>query len=658
MSILNIRSAIEAELAATPEYYDFKVKETARDDHLLRVTVDPSSIYVEGSHTSVVLDDSFDGASAWWAGTPNGNAKVLTVIPEDDQIILCHVMNNPPQVDKRLRLYPPRYLEALQATWQDKSWAQPAFDCLSQFNKVTRAQCNPLSGHAFPWLRRAQLRALDLVSFANAFLWGPPGTGKTTTLGVLLAEYLHLNPRARVLLLSTTNHAIDEATVAVDKALERVRRYGLRNTVKRIGTRFIASNYANREHLLPVLDHDLISRLARLEGQRPASSDIAAYSSWVELVEALRTEIRCKSIEVLNSSRLASMTTTRALFSLGELRQIPSFDLVVFDEASQVSLASALALMPLGHSCIFAGDPKQLSPVVRSSHPYAQTWLSRSPFAVKSLSGASVCLLDEQSRMAGPICQVVSQVFYQGKLKVAEEVKSDQDWLSDRKLTFGPIGDNEHVSVQHVNQPGTWSQHYHGPIRYESAELIAGLVKSSSISLPTKAIVVITPFRAQRALLRQRLSAQGVRNIKVSTVHRVQGSEAPVVIFDPVDGVNHFLMNEESQRLINVALSRAQAKIIVYLSDQDCGNPVFSQISNIVKGNHDQRLAIPIHELALEPNFPMNTKGKLVAIAQHTGEVVRIDLKGGYLWILNRLTGCEQGFSIEIIHSNALARKA
>ena len=94
------------------------------------------------------------------------------------------------------------------------------------------------------------------------FLYGPPGTGKTTTLGVLLAEYLHPNPRARVLLLSTTNHAVDQATVAVDKALEQA----LRKTIKRLGSRFVASHYAGREHLLPVHDKRLIKQLADLQG--------------------------------------------------------------------------------------------------------------------------------------------------------------------------------------------------------------------------------------------------------------------------------------------------------------------------------------------------------------------------------------------------------
>lgn len=658
MSILDIRSAIRAELEATPEYYDFKVKGSARDERLWRVEVEPGSVYAGGAYSHVVLDDSFEGASAWWAGAPNGTASVLTVITEDDQIILRDASTTPPSSGHLIRLYPPRYLQALADVWADQAWARTAFGCLTDLGAPTRVEANPLSGHAFRWLRRAQRRALKLVHSSSAFLWGPPGTGKTTTLGVLLAEYLYVNPGARVLLLSTTNHAVDQATVAVDKALEAVKRFKLRDTVKRLGTRFVASHYADREHLLPVIDRDLIKRLARAEAERPPSSDIAAYSAWIEQVEQLRKAIRDQSMAVLRSTRLVSMTTTRALFSLADLRELPVFDLVVFDEASQVGLASALALMPLGRARVFAGDPKQLSPVVRSSNRYAQRWLARSPFAQKPSRGSAVCLLDEQSRMAESICQVVSQLFYQGKLTVAADARKNKAWLSERQVALGTIGADEHVSLQDVAEAGSWSQRYQGPIRYRSAEMIAELVESAGNSIPSDALVILTPFRAQRALLRQQLSKHGIKKFKVSTIHRAQGSEAPIVIFDPVDGSNKFLLSEEARHLINVALSRAQAKIVVFLSAEDHANPLFAQLSNMVRLRQDHRPATAIADLAEQADFPRNAMGLRVRIGTHCGEVVRVADDGEKLWIVSESTGVEHCFLVDYLRGNPQARQA
>ena len=62
MSISDIRSAISAELDATPEYYAFKVQRSERDGQLWRVTVKPGSAFADGNYMQVVLDDSFDGA--------------------------------------------------------------------------------------------------------------------------------------------------------------------------------------------------------------------------------------------------------------------------------------------------------------------------------------------------------------------------------------------------------------------------------------------------------------------------------------------------------------------------------------------------------------------------------------------------------------------
>jgi DNA replication ATP-dependent helicase Dna2 len=656
MSIFDVRSAIKAELDATPEFYDFKVQKTEREGKLWRVFVYPGAVHADGGPTRVVLDDSFDGSSVWWAEPRKGNANVL-VVPEEDQIVLKDASETPPGPDQLIRLYPPRYLDALLECWRTPDWASKAFACLDDLNKPVSIETNPLSGHSFRWLRKAQRRALKLVQYSSSFLWGPPGTGKTTCLGVILAEYLHVNPRARILMLSTTNHAVDLAMVALDKAIEHAKRDSLRETVKRIGTRFIASNYTGREHLLPVIDCDLIARLAKVESARPSSSDISVFSTWAEEVDRLRKEVRKQSFEVIRTARLVGMTTTRAIFDLTDLKQLPVFDLVVFDEASQVGLAHALALMPLGKSRLFAGDPQQLSPVVRSHSRESQRWIARTPFAEKPQQTKSVCMLDEQSRMAGPICQVVSHIFYGGVLRVAVNALENAEWAKERQFAFSHIGEMNHVYIENVIERGTWSQHHQGPIRYQSAEMIADLL--SSVITPKKygheKVIVITPFRAQRALLQKQLTARGLRHIKVSTVHRSQGTEASVVIFDPVNGDEKFLQTEEARRLINVALSRAKAKLILFLSSSDLQNPIFFQISNIVRFYNDQRPSIPIADLINQVGFPNNALGKRVKIDRHIGEVSRVSGDSCYLYMINILTGAEQCFNVQILRRNASA---
>lgn len=646
MSVLDIRSAIGQERDATPAHYDYKVLESVQEGGLWRVTIQPQAVYPK-----VVLDESLEDADAWWPKPYKGSAKVLAVVAEEDQIILNEVTSRPPEKDGLLRIYPPRYLDALLHCWLDNAWAHQAMACLHGLDTPVRVAANPLSGHAFRWLRRAQRQALKLVQYSSSFLYGPPGTGKTTTLGVLLAEYLHLNPRARVLLLSTTNHAVDQATVAVDKALEQSKREALRKTIKRLGSRFVASHYAGREHLLPVHDKSLIKQLADVQAQRPSDAELAELGLWKERVQALEQKLRSQSLEVLRQNRLSCMTTTRAAFTLQDLRTLPTFDLVVFDEASQVGLAHALALMPLGRSYLFAGDPQQLSPVVRSPATLVQRWLRSSPFSKKPVNGPSVCFLDEQSRMAEPICGLVSHLFYDGALRVADGVKDDAKWLATRRRAFAGIPPDVHVHTEDVSTEGAWSQTYNGPIRYESADRIGQIVAKAvqQDGWNPKDIVVLTPFRAQRALIRRRLREYGVHHVKVSTVHRAQGSEVPVIIFDPVEAANPFLLSEEAKRLMNVAFSRAQAKVVLVHSPGDSVNPLIDQAIHRVRLQAGARSVTQIEDLVNNADFPACAVGKLVQIGKHRGEVSVLSRDGSELTMRNANTGAEQTFRVNVL---------
>jgi DNA replication ATP-dependent helicase Dna2 len=669
MSLADVRSALNAELSATPEYYDFKVLHSERDGPLWRVTLEPGYVFAEGQRpgaasAQALLDDSLDGASAWWGAPAKGGASVLAVVAEDDELVLQNAGSAPPPAGHLIRLYPTRFLNAVADAWWDTPWAERALACLPDLARPQPVGDGPaLTGAPFRWLRTAQRAALGLVGHSSAFLWGPPGTGKTTTLGVLLAEYLDTRPDARVLLLSTTNQAVDLGALAVDKALHKGRRERHRPQVQRLGTRFNAAAYAGREHLIPAQDTDLIARLARAESQRPPARDATALKAWADRVAALRDELRTASLKVLQRCRLAAMTTTRAVFTLKSLRELapdgePPFDLVVFDEASQVGLAHALALMPLGRARLFAGDPQQLSPVLRSEDRLARRWLGRSAFAEMPRAGASVALLDEQSRMAAPIGELVSQLFYDGALRVAADAQASDGWQAARRRALGGIAPDTHVHLQRIARDGGWSAQARGPVRRDSAEAIAQLIEHAlgSGAWRPDELIVLTPFRAQRALIRQALNARGLpESLRVSTVHRAQGSEAPVVLFDPADGAQPFLHGEEAQRLLNVALSRAQAKLVLFVSAADAAGPLLAPLVHKLRLAADDRTAVPLQALAGHPDFPANAVGRRVTAGRHSGEVARVSADGSQFWLINAGTGAQQVFDTAFWRQRAAA---
>ena len=97
-------------------------------------------------------------------------------------------------------------------------------EVLSQLNKDTRDTVR---------LNRAQR---DAVSSAlgrdTTFIWGPPGTGKTRTIGTI-GSLLHKQERS-LLLVSHTNAAVDEALLWIGKTIDVVELE--RGKVVRVGT--------------------------------------------------------------------------------------------------------------------------------------------------------------------------------------------------------------------------------------------------------------------------------------------------------------------------------------------------------------------------------------------------------------------------------------
>ena len=631
-----IDDALALELAAIPKQFVYAIEEVSRVADVVVVKVNFENSKDHG------LDESLEGAAAWWPGPPRGFADVLSVDPERETINLRYVTPQPPTTSDTLFLYPPLFLEALRDWWGVAPNAEAGIQWLSDVNtRNHRDIAESLPSTNSGWLRRAQREAFQLPAWQCAFLEGPPGTGKTTTLGALLAAYLAHYPQRRVLLLSTTNTAVDLALVAVDKALEKLpgSNWPLRLQCKRLGHHYQARHYDDRTHLLPSPDPALTRQLAELESKRPDSQDVVAYSTWKKQIEQLRAKLKTNLEAVLRSSRLASTTTCGAMFWTSALYQCAPFDLVVFDEASQVGLAYAMALATFGKRVLFAGDPAQLAPIVQSEHRQPRQWLGRSAFeAITPAPGASV-FLEEQSRMHAEICDVVSRLFYGGKLRVANKESADILWQTQRTLRHKHPHLCRHVAAITVPASSTWSQKYHGPIRYDSAQAVVTLVTELIRTEEPDSILVLTPFRAQRALLRSMLR-HTCKGVSVSTVHKAQGSERRTVIFDPVDGTSNFLLGDQARRLINVALSRAQARLILILAEADRQNPLFSHPA-FTPGNSSASTATgaatphgparnkpppaePIESYLNNPAFPRCLRGKRVKYKQTVGVVTDV----------------------------------
>lgn len=102
-------------------------------------------------------------------------------------------------------------------------------------------------------------------------------------------------------------------------------------------------------------------------------------------------------------------------------------------------------------------------------------------------------------------------------------------------------------------------------------------------------IAILTPFRAQKKLIKVFFRNDKIlKYIRISTVHAAQGSEFHTVIFDLVNESNNFLLkskNRDAGRIINVALSRAKARNIIFSARDNTVNGIMNNVRSYISKN-------------------------------------------------------------------------
>jgi hypothetical protein len=385
---------------------------------------------------------------------------------------------------------------------------------------------------------------LELPCRKGGMLVGPPGTGKTTRQAAVVCAYMEAVPAARILLLSYTNRGIDELMLRV--AGSRKSRFKM----ARVGKYYDEAAYVKYPDLIVKRDDPILS-----DGGRSN--------------EYYRPELN--SVSTLEG--VYGMTCFAALHRFDRLSTI-DFDLVIIDEASQVPLTQGLALLSLGRSVIIAGDDVQLNPVCKTREPEHTMFNGVSPFILKhALSSSAKVMLLEQYRMPYAVGRYVSDEFYGRQLQLAACVRSDEYWQQFRRRRFAHFSDDEHLIFESVFEPEE-SGGLANFRRVASAQRIVEMIAGDGYGQYSHAeIAVLTPFNSQVYLLRQLMKLNGLQDVTVSTTHRQQGAQYPLVFFDPVDGNGAFMRSAIGDSIINVAVSRAQSKLVAVGSDLDCRNP-------------------------------------------------------------------------------------
>lgn len=384
-----------------------------------------------------------------------------------------------------------------------------------------------------------QHEVLDRMgSWQVLYVWGPPGTGKTTTLSWLAEQCLRRDMSA--LLVSNTN-------VAVDRALERL--------LDSVDGDPVLSHRSR--------DHDLV-RFGITDSERlnEFTADMHLERQYGAVGKQNAAEREKRMRQLMQTTKLAGCTLAKACTDprLKDRR----FDVLLLDEASMAPLPYVAALAALcSKYAVICGDFRQLPPISISQAEVAKRWLTTDVFLESGVVDAEgvvqprpdLCKLYEQRRMLQPICELVNMPIYHGALRTPKELrKAGTECLGVVDTSFlAPLSDRT-ANYSHFN--------------LISAMITVGLVLHLFREYPSYSVGVVTPYAAQASIIHALMLQLKMRDeVRVSTVHRFQGEERDIMVFDAVDGApfwsaGRFLRGtssaDESSRLLNVAVTRAR----------------------------------------------------------------------------------------------------
>lgn len=353
---------------------------------------------------------------------------------------------------------------------------------------------------------------------------GPPGSGKTYHAAHVIAQLVKAGKRVGV---TANSHKV--ITSLIKRAVEVAKALGLELRA--------VHNPGSGD------GDELSSPLYELETKHALN----------------RSRLHGGEIDVLGGTAWA--------WSRPEFRK--AVDVLVVDEAGQVSLANALAVSLAAKNLMFFGDPAQLDQPQKGVHPEGAE-----VSALEHLLGDALTLPDyagvflaETRRLHPAICRFTSDVFYDGRLKsiggLEQQTVLGPGIFDGSGLRFVPVRHrgNSNRADEEVQAIGRLlDQLFDSDARYsDKSRMQRALTRND--------VLVVAPYNAQVAALKRRLP-----EVLVGTVDKFQGQEAPIVIYSmtasSADDAPRGLDFLYSLNRLNVATSRAQAIVVLVASPE------------------------------------------------------------------------------------------
>lgn len=460
-------------------------------------------------------------------------------------------------------------------------------------SKQKRVRVNRLMNPSMPAKHpeekiKSNVHELVLRSKYNpvTFVWGPPGTGKTYTLARVAANKYFQDKT--VLILSHSNQAVDVLIREISGFIKKkdrfregdVLRYGYNTGVAEDSKEALTTS-----QLLKKQEHSLVEdKDALVEERKNLKQDISRSFSKRDSNQLLELEkklarvlekIRQKEIEFVKDALVVGSTLSKAASDSAIYGR--EFDVVILDEASMAYVPQAAFAAALGKRVIICGDFKQLPPIASGRDSLVTKWLKEDVFhragVVEWVEAGKLhphlFLLKEQRRMHPDISAFTNQYIYHSLVGDHESVHSSRNQIVEKCPFPGRASillDTSYMGAFCLTEKSSNSRS-----NIWQALISFQLIHESYLG-GARSIGYVTPYRAQANLmdlLLQDLYQTEVLSADIvsATVHRFQGSERDVMIFDTVDSnpqerAGMLLTGIDSERLINVAVTRTKGKFI------------------------------------------------------------------------------------------------
>ena len=457
--------------------------------------------------------------------------------------------------------------------------------------------------------KEAVKKALNLQKDAEILLiQGPPGTGKTTVITEIVKQCLKKDRKAKILVASQSNQAVDNV---LEKVYDEHKVLRIGRDIKKMSA--IAKKYSEKE----VLNTIIQKNMKALDDSKPLDDYQNSYYNILSNINNTgKVDKNLKSDKVVDYFKAPIQVIFATLIGVSSWRNFREtvFDMVIIDEAGRALLSELSVPIRKAKHIILVGDQKQLAPVMddeviedvdknADEENYKDDLLNYSFFGdfYDRLANNPNAhhFLEYNYRAHSVICRLYSDAFYDGKLKSNKEY----DYLKNHGLSIykSPVVliDTEKNEKRFDRQAGT------GKINIFNAEIIKeelnNIIKDiSKNNLQNKTIGIITPYAAQKDYLTKHLKdiiekakEQSVR-IDIGTVDSFQGSDRDYIIYDSVrssKGLGNIKFISDEKRL-NVSLSRAKELLIIiadskFLSAAGKGNSKWPELLEIIKNNPD-----------------------------------------------------------------------